>query len=269
MRTLNEPRCLYLVAMNVHHRLPSPVANRATGIAIALLMHVAMVVIWQASRERPVVDDVAPASFVQWVRVPHSAPDALTPVAATSDDRDKRHVKAGVSPTRTTAGAAVATPDGPPGHIGDVATQAGADPATATVAADAPAVPSPGARQILEQARIEAGAIDRELRKSSKPYIVAPRDSPQIRMANGFAEAAALAPNRWWEAPKVVELVNDSGDGARRTRVVTPFGIYCITERAPTTSIDMIEKHGRQRITNCGHEHEQPANPQEWRTARD
>ena len=24
-----------------------------------------------------------------------------------------------------------------------------------------------------------------------------------------------------------------------------------------------------QRITNCGHEHEQPANPQEWRTARD
>jgi len=31
----------------------------------------------------------------------------------------------------------------------------------------------------------------------------------------------------------------------------------------------MIEKHGKQRITNCGHEHEQPANPQEWRTARD
>lgn len=123
--------------------------------------------------------------------------------------------------------------------------------------------------QIPEQARREAGDIDRALRKKSNPYIVAPLDSPQIRMAQKFAEAAALAPNRLWEAPKVVELVNDSGDGARRTRVITAAGIYCITERAPTTSIDMIEKSGKQRITNCGHEHEQPARPQQWRTARD
>ncbi|MEM8513735.1 hypothetical protein RCH14_003071 [Massilia sp. MP_M2] len=31
----------------------------------------------------------------------------------------------------------------------------------------------------------------------------------------------------------------------------------------------MIEKFGKQRITNCGHEHEQPVNAQEWRSARD
>jgi hypothetical protein len=257
--------------MNVHPRLPSPVAHRAAGFAITLLMHVAMVVVWQASRERPVVDDGAPDAFVQWMRAPHGAPGERMPARATSDDRNKRVVKTGVAPSRSTASAAVASPDGPAGQAEDAAMHASADPAAAAVPADASAVPSPspGTRQILEQARMEAGAIDRELRKSSKPYIVAPRDSPQIRMAKGFAEAAALAPNRWWEAPKVVELVNDGGDGARRTRVVTPFGIYCITERAPTTSIDMIEKHGRQRITNCGHEHEQPANPQEWRTARD
>lgn len=257
--------------MNDHHRLPSPIANRATGIAITLLIHVAMMVAWQASRERPAVDDGAPETFVQWIRVPNDTPDARTPVKAAGGNKNERNVKSGVAPTRTTASATVATPDGPSGHAGDSVVQSAGAPTTAAIPADAPPVPSSwlGARQILEQARIEAGAIDRELRKSTKPYIVAPRDSPQIRMANGFAEAAALAPNRWWEAPKVVELVNDSGDGARRTRVVTPFGIYCITERAPTTSIDMIEKHGRQRITNCGHEHEQPANPQQWRTARD
>ena len=122
---------------------------------------------------------------------------------------------------------------------------------------------------MIEQAMRDAGAMDRAVRKDSKPTIVAPPDSPQIRMANKFWEAAALAPNKWYEAPKIVELVNDGGDGARRFRVLTALGIYCITERSPATSIDMIEKHGKQRITNCGHEHEQPANPQEWRTARD
>ncbi|MEW7847613.1 hypothetical protein AB2N08_02830 [Massilia aurea] len=147
------------------------------------------------------------------------------------------------------------------------AAAAPAPTASVDVAAEAP--PSNDTRHILDQARRDAGAIDRELRKSSKAYIVVPRDSPQIRMVRGFDDAAALAPNRWWQAPKVVELVNDGGDGARRVRVVTPLGIYCITERATTTSVDVIEQHGKQRITNCGSEHEQPANPQEWRTARD
>ena len=62
--------------------------------------------------------------------------------------------------------------------------------------------------------------------------------------------------------------MNQTGDGARRTRVITGRGTYCITERSPVTSIDMIEKHGKQRFTNCP-QHETPARPQERRTARD
>jgi hypothetical protein len=88
-------------------------------------------------------------------------------------------------------------------------------------------------------------------------------------MRKKMERAAQLAPNRLWEAPKTEELVNDTGDGARRTRVITPAGAYCITERAPTTSIDMIEKHGKIRVTDCGTGHEQPASAQAWRTARD
>jgi hypothetical protein len=97
-----------------------------------------------------------------------------------------------------------------------------------------------------------------------------PPDSPQIRLRQGIETAAELAPNRWYEAPKVQELVNNTGDGARRTRVVTAGGTYCITEvsnRAPN-SIDLINIWGKQRLTSCP-EHETPAKAQAWRTARD
>ena len=93
-------------------------------------------------------------------------------------------------------------------------------------------------------------------------------DSPQIRLRRGIQAAADMAPNAWYQAPKVAELVNNTGDGARRERVISGGGTYCMTERAPTTSIDMIEKHGKWRQTNCP-EHESTASSQEWRTARD
>jgi len=69
-------------------------------------------------------------------------------------------------------------------------------------------------------------------------------------------------------APGMDELVNNTGDGARRTRVVTGGGTYCMTERSLATSIDTIEKHGKWRQTTCPG-HESPAKGQEWRTARD
>jgi hypothetical protein len=62
--------------------------------------------------------------------------------------------------------------------------------------------------------------------------------------------------------------VNNTGDGARRTRVITANGTYCLTDRAPTTDVEMFEKHGKQRYTTCPKD-EEPARQQEWRTARD
>ncbi|MFS2024208.1 hypothetical protein [Massilia sp. CT11-137] len=133
--------------------------------------------------------------------------------------------------------------------------------------ARAPPASSAGAA-MLERARRDVGAIDRALRKENNPYIVAPPDSPQIRLRRGIQAAADMAPNAWYQAPKVAELVNNTGDGARRERVISGGGTYCMTERAPTTSIDMIEKHGKWRQTNCP-EHESTPSSQEWRTARD
>ena len=145
-----------------------------------------------------------------------------------------------------------------------------AAPATAALSGEPTQAAAPGhsAGQILEQARRDIGKIDKTLRKENRPYIVAPPDSPQIRLRKGIGLANELAPNRLWEAPKTEELVNNTGDGARRTRVITGNGSYCVTERSPATSIDMIEKHGKLRLTNCP-AHEEPAKDQEWRTARD
>lgn len=126
----------------------------------------------------------------------------------------------------------------------------------------------PTAASIMDSARRSVGDIDRALRKERMPTIVLPPDSPQIRLERGIGHAHDIAPPRLWEAPKVVELVNNTGDGARRTRVITGNGTYCITERSPVTSIDMIEKHGKQRFTNCPRD-EEPAKAQAWRSARD
>lgn len=234
--------------------LRQPPNSRLAGLVVTLLFHAALVAAWPQARKirLPVQGE---ADFVQWVRVQPRVPG--TAVAETPVDRPR--ARAAPGPSMSSA---------PPAAAQDAT--AGGGPAEALTAPAAPAEPAAASvRGMIEQAMRDAGAMDRAVRKDSKPTIVAPPDSPQIRMANKFREAAALAPNKWYEAPKIVELVNDGGDGARRFRVLTALGIYCITERSPATSIDMIEKHGEQRITNCGHEHEQPANPQEWRTARD
>ncbi|RNF28849.1 hypothetical protein NM04_21060 [Massilia aurea] len=224
------------------------------GLVVTLLVHAVLVATWQQARKLrlPVQGE---ADFVQWVRVQPRLPEAAA--VETAPDRPRVHA--------TPGSIASSAPPAPAGEAIAAAAPAEVVTAPATTAESAAST----ARQIIEQAMRDAGAVDRAVRKDSKPTIIAPRDSPQIRMANKFREAAALAPNKWYEAPKIVELVNDGGDGARRFRVLTALGIYCITERSPATSIDMIEKHGKQRITNCGHEHEQPVNPQEWRTARD
>jgi len=143
-----------------------------------------------------------------------------------------------------------------------------AAPATNTDAPAQAAEQKPSAEEILQRAKRDIGRIDKGLRKENNPYIAAPLDSPQIRMRKKMEEAAALARPGLFEAPKIEELVNNSGDGARRSRVITGNRTYCITERSPTTNVEMIEHHGKLRITNCPQD-EGTATKQAWRTLRD
>jgi hypothetical protein len=247
--------------------------RRFAGLALTVLVHAALVLCWQMARRlppsAPQADPVR--TSIQWIQLQPrqaEAPKAATPARPeTVPAQPKKLPQAPAAPI--TLSAPPATLANPPAAAPSSPAASAATPAAEPAApATAGAATPPTGRQILERARREAGSIDRALRKENNPYIAAPLDSPQIRMRKGMDEAAALAPNRLWEAPKIQELVNNTGDGARRTRVITGNGTYCLTERAPTTSIDMIEKHGKLRITSCP-AHESPASSQEWRTARD
>jgi hypothetical protein len=245
---------------------PALPERRFAGLTLTVLVHAALLLGWQASRHAAAPDagPEAKRTLVQWIRLPAPVP-VSTP----------RPAQAPAAPARASASAARHPPSTRPTATAPATPVTSAPAATVALPADAaPALPSatppgaPSAADILQRAKRDIGAIDRALRKENNPYIVAPADSPQIRMRRGMETAHDLAPPRLWEAPKIEALVNNTGDSARRERIITGNGTYCITERATNTSIDMIEKHGKLRITNCP-QHETPASRQEWRTARD
>jgi hypothetical protein len=240
--------------------LLAPRNGRHVGIAATVLVHVVLLLGWQMTRRPPAVAPDPPRSTIQWIRLPAPAMPQPRPHRDKEEQTPPRVApRAGaITLPRVTVPAA---PTVAPTTDTPAVASAPATPAT-------PSAAPPTSATMLERARRDVGAIDRALRKENNPYIVAPPDSPQIRLRKGIQAAADMAPNAWYEAPKVAELVNNTGDGARRTRVISGGTTYCVTERAATTSIDMIEKHGKLRLTNCP-EHESTANGQEWRTARD
>jgi len=236
------------------YRLNDP---RSAGLAATLLVHALLILAWQMARTFPapvVGDDAA----MLWLRVPAPAPApaprivAVPPVQPETAPARKPGtplrpvpVVQAETPVQTSVPAPV--PDAPPVPVESAATSTAA---------------------IMDSARRSIGDIDRALRKERQPTIVLPPDSPQLRLRRGIEHAREMAPPRLWEAPRVVELVNNTGDGARRTRVITGDRTYCLTDRAPTTNVEMIEMHGKQRFTTCPKD-EEPARQQEWRTARD
>lgn len=233
--------------------------RRLSGVLATVLVHAALILAWQLARTLP-VPAAQEGPVMQWIQLPPLVPDLKpAPVAPLPAPRPVKP-----APPRS----AGATPHRPaPAAPADAAPPLA--PAPATQEAVTPETPAtPNAAAILDNARRSVGGIDRALRKELRPLIVAPPDSPELRMRQGMEQARALAPTRIWEAPKVEELVNNTGDGARRTRVITGRGTYCVTERSPATNVEMIEMHGKIRLTNCPSP-EEPAKRQEWRSARD
>lgn len=232
--------------------------RRMAGLLATVLVHAALLLAWQLARTAAPGQTEPENAFMQWVHLPPVLPETRRAPALSREDARQPLRRAPVRPIPPPPSAA------PAGAATPVTTESAPPPAAP--AAETPAPPS--AAEILENARRSVGSIDRALRKENRPLIVAPPDSPGLRMRAGMEEAHALAPPRLWEAPKVEELVNNTGDGARRTRVITGRRTYCITERSTATNVEMIEMHGKIRLTNCPSP-ETPAKRQEWRTARD
>jgi hypothetical protein len=237
--------------------MPATIDRRLAGIAATVLVHAVLILGWQAARTLPPEGADAESPLTQWIALPPPVLEPPEPApAAPPETRRQPQRPATGRPARSAPAEAAPAPSAP----------AQAPAPIVEDAVDAPA--RPNAASIVENARRSVAGIDRALRKESKPLIIAPPDSPELRMRRGMEQAHALAPPRLWEAPKVEELVNNTGDGARRTRVISGRRTYCITERSPATNVEMIEMHGKIRLTNCP-THEEPAKRQEWRTARD
>lgn len=258
---MRRRRPLYSFRMDLAYRTDTK--DRRLGLLLTALVHAALLLGWQAARTLPTPSPAADdsRSRILWIPLPLPLRRAAPPDEAPAPPRKEARP---AHPLSLPAPAAAAPRPPVAAPTNDAA------PAPATAAAP-PAQPSdarPSAAQILERAKRDIGSIAKAVRKENNPYIAAPLDSPQIRLQQGIEHARAMAPNRIWEAPKVEELVNNTGDGARRSRVITGNGTYCVTERATNTDVEMIEHHGKLRITNCP-THEEPSKQQVWRTLRD
>lgn len=95
--------------------------------------------------------------------------------------------------------------------------------------------------------------------------ISAPADSPELRMRRKMAQAADMVPNRWYQAPKVTEIVDPGGYGRRRYKVVGAAGTYCITQESNhgPDGQDTMRNGIRPKVTNCPRD-EQAATKQDW-----
>lgn len=235
--------------------MPPPAPRRYVAIALTLLAHVLLLLGWQHARRLPAIDrDDSPR--IQWVNI---APPTPVTAPTPTPTPPPRPVPASVA--SALAGKPAAAP--PPPREAPAAPAV--EPAPPTVAADPPA-PDPDAAEIMRQARRSIGAIDRELRKANPGQpITAPLSNAATRLEQGVQAAADAAPNRWYEAPKVTEIIDPGPYARRRYRVVGARGTYCITvesNHAPD-GID-IGRHGiQQKKTTC-EETEQAATKQKW-----
>lgn len=113
----------------------------------------------------------------------------------------------------------------------------------------------------MRRAHSDIGGIDREMRRQiPKGLVRAPVMTPQKRLEKGIALAAELAPPKWYEAPKVTELIDPGGWGKRRYRVVTANGTYCLTynNARGTGGYDPFKDRPPPPITNCDPDEQPP-----------
>lgn len=224
-----------------------------TGIGISLAVHALLLGAWQLSRPVKLQDDASEPRRMQFLRLlpaPTAMPDRpgqVPPLPAPAT----RPRAVQTSPQRVEPAQAASAPD--------------------TIALPAPptadASPAASASELLRDAKAAVGAIDRALRAENPTRgIHAPVETRQMKLEKGIARAAELAPNKWYQAPKVEEILDPGGYGRRRYRVVGAAGTYCVTyesNHAPD-GLDTMRDGIKPKITNCD-EDELPATKQKWK----
>lgn len=224
------------------------------GIGVSLAVHVVLIGLWQLSHPKLVQDDGETPRMLVLRLPPLPAQERVEPVPP--------------PPARTAASGTSAAPAARQQR--QVERPLPAEPAAEAIAtvptAETPPAPSLSAADLLREARAAAGAADRALRKENPVRgIRAPIETASMKLERGIAHAGEMAPNRWYQAPKVHEIIDPGGYGRRRYRVITAAGTYCVTyesNHAPD-GIDTMQHGIKPKITNCDAD-EQPATRQKW-----
>ena len=213
--------------------------RRLPALTATLALHVLLVLLWQVARQQPEATsgDVA---RIQWVNVtPQQRAAAPVAVAAAPVRLVKKRAPTRLARTPLAAPAPPAAP-----YVAPLA-----DAAAAVL--DAP--PMPSAADMLARARKDLAGIDKELRKDfPEARIKAPLDTSQARLEKGFELAHEMAPPKWYEQAKIKELTVPAGHGARRYRVITAFGTYCVTYgNNYTAAVDTMQQGIKPKMSTC------------------
>ena len=200
----------------------------APGLLLIVLLHAGLAYVIVQSRPRLATNENLPQGpAISWLRHTLPAPPkplpSIKPAAARVPRLPSLPILAPVSrplPAVPTVAPAPATPE------------------TITL------VPPPSAAEILAQAKRDVGKIDRDLRKEFPQRGEQKLDDTGFkRMQQGFAEAYAAVPPKWYEASKIEEVGANAARGSRTYKITSALGTLCVTTRAG--------KNGETMIGNC------------------
>ncbi|WP_426072628.1 hypothetical protein [Janthinobacterium sp. DSP2-3-3] len=207
--------------------LPIPL-RRAPGLLLIVLLHAGLAYVILQSRPRLATDENLPQGpAITWLR--HTLPAPSKPVALPSAQAAAARLP------RLPLPASISRPLAPPA----------VEQALAPAPPDAITAPStPSAAEILAQAKRDVGKIDRDLRKEFPQRGEQKLDDTAFkRMQQGFAEAYAAVPPKWYEASKIEEVGANAAKGSRTYKITNALGTLCVTTGAG--------KNGETMIGNC------------------
>ena len=202
--------------------------RRAPGLLLIVLLHAGLAYVIVQSRPRLATDENLPQGpAITWLR--HTLPAAPKPVPVPLPSTAAARVP------RLSVRAPINRPL-PPSTVEQA-------PAPATPEAITLVAP-PSAADILAQAKRDVGKIDRDLRKEF-PQRGGQKfeDTGFKRMQQGFADAYAAVPPKWYEASKIEEVGANAAKGSRTYKITSALGTLCVTTGAG--------KNGETMIGNC------------------
>jgi hypothetical protein len=234
--------------------------HRLHGVLATIGVHVLLVAAWILTRTGSVEPVGETGPTIQWINVkppapkrPVERPEPAEPVVLRSK-----------TPLPRIAPVVAAPPVAP--AVSEPAPETVTDAVAAPSPPFQPAAPARSVEDMMQQARRDIGKIDKELKKAfPERGIRAPIDTAQKRLVQGIELAHDLAPPKWYQGAKITEMIDPSGEGRRRYRVVTAAGVMCWTYDGPNTPNG--RDHGAAppgpKVTNCP-EYEEPAKAQKW-----